>query len=202
MQKIELVAKNYSLSTLGLKYLLEENGKKQMLTLNTNDLIEKTKKFSPDSLIIISEKFDLSYVINTIQILKNSISLKGLIILCNTLNNIAYSELKKSGVNGFISLKSEPSEIIRLIEVASDGHYVYTSDFDFEICDPKSIRLINDVEMEILKLIAREWTNKEIALKLNYSISSVEYYVSNIFSKLSVKTRVGAVREGKILNII
>ncbi|WP_139344941.1 LuxR C-terminal-related transcriptional regulator [Virgibacillus pantothenticus] len=45
-------------------------------------------------------------------------------------------------------------------------------------------------------------TNKEIALKLNYSIGIIEYFISNIFEKLSVRTRAGAVREAKAKEII
>jgi len=50
-------------------------------------------------------------------------------------------------------------------------------------------------EVEILKLIAEGYTNKEIAQKLYLSEHTVRNHISNIFLKLNCNTRAKAVLE-------
>lgn len=49
-------------------------------------------------------------------------------------------------------------------------------------------------ESEVLKLVAQGYINKEIARKLGISGHTVSSYIKNIYKKLSVHTRVQAVR--------
>jgi len=54
-------------------------------------------------------------------------------------------------------------------------------------------------EIEVLKLIEAGLSNQEIASKLFISITTVKRHISNIYSKLDVKTRTQAVSQGKKL---
>lgn len=48
-------------------------------------------------------------------------------------------------------------------------------------------------KLEILTLLARGFTDKEIALKLNISIRTVQTHVSSILNGLNARNRVNAV---------
>jgi len=48
-------------------------------------------------------------------------------------------------------------------------------------------------EKEIMKLVAKGCTNKQIAAKLFISEQTVKKHLKNIFCKLKVRNRVGAV---------
>jgi len=50
-------------------------------------------------------------------------------------------------------------------------------------------------EWEILRLICDGFSNKEIALKLNVSVSTVKKHNSEMFKKLNVTTRMQAILE-------
>ncbi|ANS40175.1 response regulator transcription factor [Bacillus velezensis] len=52
---------------------------------------------------------------------------------------------------------------------------------------------ISEIEQEIIKLIACEMPNKQIADKLNYSQRMIEYYIARISKKLNAQTRVGII---------
>jgi ATP/maltotriose-dependent transcriptional regulator MalT len=54
---------------------------------------------------------------------------------------------------------------------------------------PRLIERLNEREIEVLKLIEAGLSNQEIASKLFISITTVKRHVSNIYSKLDVKTR-------------
>ncbi len=47
-------------------------------------------------------------------------------------------------------------------------------------------------ELEVLRLLARQFTNKQIARMLAISRKTVEHHVSHIFDKTGVTTRTGA----------
>src|SRR5678815_1897259 len=57
-------------------------------------------------------------------------------------------------------------------------------------------------ELEILNLLARGYSNQEIATKLFVSVSTVKTHIQNLFEKLDVKRRIQAVEKAKRLNII
>ena len=47
-------------------------------------------------------------------------------------------------------------------------------------------------EIETLKLLAKGWSNKQIALALDISTSTAAFHVSNVMKKLGVKSRMEA----------
>jgi two-component system, NarL family, response regulator LiaR len=57
-------------------------------------------------------------------------------------------------------------------------------------------------ELEILSLLARGHSNREIAAKLFVSLSTVKTHIQNLFEKLEVKRRIQAVEKAKRLNLI
>ncbi|KAA1037738.1 response regulator transcription factor [Macrococcus equipercicus] len=63
-------------------------------------------------------------------------------------------------------------------------------------------QLLTVREREILALVARDMTNKEISEALFVSKRTVEYQVSSLIRKLEVESRVGAVIKGLKLGII
>jgi DNA-binding CsgD family transcriptional regulator len=55
---------------------------------------------------------------------------------------------------------------------------------------------LTPAEREVLQLLAKEKTNKEISLELAISQRTVEYHLASINQKLGVKTRIGAIVKG------
>lgn len=57
-------------------------------------------------------------------------------------------------------------------------------------------------ELDVLRLVAAEKTDKEIACRLDISERTVRYHLESINSKLGSVSRVGAVAEAIRLNLI
>jgi len=61
--------------------------------------------------------------------------------------------------------------------------------------DDKQIdEILSRRELEVLKLICREYSNAEIAAKLFLSVSTVETHRKNLIAKLGVNNTVGLVK--------
>jgi DNA-binding NarL/FixJ family response regulator len=65
-----------------------------------------------------------------------------------------------------------------------------------------SVDLLSPREKEVLLLVSKGYTSKEIAKMLDLSYYTVREYVSNVYKKLSVKNKMQAVSEATLLGII
>jgi len=63
-------------------------------------------------------------------------------------------------------------------------------------------KILTPRETDIMKLIAKGMTNKEMSEKLFISIGTIKWHINNIFGKLEVDNRVLAVKRAKKLNEI
>ena len=66
-----------------------------------------------------------------------------------------------------------------------------------ELVEPLSER-----EIEVLQLIAEGLTNQEIASRLYLSLNTVKVHTRNIYGKLGVSHRMGAVARARALGIL
>lgn len=68
---------------------------------------------------------------------------------------------------------------------------------------PKKNELnLTSKQKEVLKYLAQGFQNKEIAVRMNLSVSTVKLHVSGIMLRLNAKTRTAAVVEAQRLNLI
>jgi ATP/maltotriose-dependent transcriptional regulator MalT len=66
----------------------------------------------------------------------------------------------------------------------------------------RSIEPLTNREVEILELLAKRYSNKEIAAELVISPATVKRHTINLYEKLSVHDRRDAVREAIALGLI
>lgn len=63
------------------------------------------------------------------------------------------------------------------------------------------IEPLTERELEVLRLLAKGFSNREIALQLVISVATVKSHTSNIYSKLGVHTRTQAVAKARTLGL-
>ena len=66
-----------------------------------------------------------------------------------------------------------------------------------DLIEPLSTR-----ELEVLRLVDQGLSNQQIAVKLNIAASTVKTHINNIYGKLSVETRVQAIRRARGLGLL
>ncbi|MFC7443029.1 response regulator [Laceyella putida] len=110
-----------------------------------------------------------------------------------------------AGASGYILKSAKDMELINAIQTVSQrAAYLYPSatktliqEFLFHVQkgeDVEHYNILTEREQEVLTLIAKGYSNKEIAEQLILSVKTVETHKSHIMEKLHLKTRPELVR--------
>jgi DNA-binding NarL/FixJ family response regulator len=116
-----------------------------------------------------------------------------------------------AGARGYVLKNVEPAELHKaLIAVLSGGIYysngaalkLIESGKDNGIQQLQTKSLLTRREQEVLKMIAMELTNDEIAQKLSVAKRTIDTHRQNLINKLHVKNTVGLVKAAYKLNLV
>lgn len=122
-------------------------------------------------------------------------------------------EVVRSGVSGYIVFEAELDEWERAIRAVSEGKVYYGQEVMLKLAEssmdkyiqepaPSTRDFLSKREIEILRLVASEYSTNKIASELCISDKTVETHRRNLFQKLGVRNSVGltkiAVRMGVV----
>lgn len=115
-------------------------------------------------------------------------------------------EILKEGINGYILKKDSHQELISAIYAVQGGKTYLSSDINQILMNnlhaKTEQKLLTDREREVLKLIAKELTNKQIAEELFISERTVETHRKNILRKTGNNNLVGLIKYAYANNLI
>ncbi|MCP3030504.1 response regulator transcription factor [Halobacillus sp. A1] len=150
------------------------------------DLAKDLRKDHPDLAILIYTGFDL---------------------------NTHFNMLVEANINGFVSKTASSEQLINVIRCALRDEVVIplhlfkqlrrSEASVSDISEKEGARLsLNEKEQSILREVSSGLTNREIAQTLHMSQRSVEYTLTGIFNKLSVKSRTEALFKAQELGLV
>ena len=107
-----------------------------------------------------------------------------------------------AGANGYVLKGSNSSELLQAIDCVRRGETYITQNFASQVIaalrDTSLRRIAAEAvnltirETQIVRLLLRGQTNKEIAIALKISEKTVKHYMTNVLRKLHVRSRVEA----------
>ena len=116
-------------------------------------------------------------------------------------SEIALIRLLQAGVRGFLKKDIHPMELKNALLAVADNGYYYSHKATGRLASffqrthstqtPIDKALLNEIEIEFLKLAATDITYKEIAETMKLTPRAVDGYRDGLFEKLDVKSRVG-----------
>ena len=168
------IADDFKIFREGIKVSLsaDENIEFLFEADNGEDLLEQIKKQQPDIKIIALSMFGERETI---------------------------SEMLKAGVSGYILKNTGKQELLKAIDKVSNGGTFFSDEISSEMMRPttppeaKEISL-SQREIEVIELIAKEYTNAKIAEALFISERTVETHRKNIFRKTDTKGVIGLLK--------
>ena len=115
-------------------------------------------------------------------------------------------EILKEGVDGYILKKDSHEELVNAVRAVKNDKIYLSSDVNAMLMkglhSNEEQKLLTDREREILKLIAQEYTNKQMAEELFISERTVETHRKNIFRKTGTNNLVGLIKFAYANNLI
>jgi two-component system, NarL family, response regulator NreC len=122
-------------------------------------------------------------------------------------------KLSKYNIQGYVLKNASLDELMQALKVVHDGGTFFSKDIhigdrdeDFRntitIEDKQIDEILSRRELEVLRLICKEYSNAEIAEKLFLSVSTVETHRKNLIAKLGVNNTVGLVKFALRNNLI
>ncbi len=107
-------------------------------------------------------------------------------------------DVLKAGADSYVLKSSSHAELLDAIERTTNGEVFVSAQITRMLVDavkyPSILDQLSDREKEIIRLIASECTNKQIAEQLFISEKTVETHKRNIFRKTSTNSAVGLTR--------
>ena len=163
----------------------------------------RSRHILPDVLLLDLSMPGTSGVLAAEQIAEDCPAVKVLVLTMHEERGYV-GRLLRAGVAGYVLKRTESAELVRAIwTVARGGTYVDPS-LAGSLLTEQPLRVsgewktrkpdLTTREGEVLRLIARGYSNKEIATLLQVSVKTVETHKANGMAKLGVNTRAALVR--------
>jgi len=214
MSKISvMVVDDHTLMRQGLRRILEEAGMEVVGEAeNGRRAVELATQLDP-TVILMDIQMPLMDGIEATRNIKQIKEDATIVMLTMHEEEQFLFESIKAGAIGYLLKSRAPQELIQVIEAASDGLSLLQPSMasklltEFSQLEKKAEKAkryenLTPREREVLALIAKGMSNKEIARQLFISDKTVKNHLSNIFEKLHINDRtsaaVMAVKEGLV----
>ena len=193
-----LVVDDHPMWRNGVRADLEASGKAEVVgeASDGGEAIEVAREAMPEVILMDLQLPRVSGVDATRAIIEESPHIK-ILVLSASAEESDVLEAVKAGASGYLLKSASSDDVVDAVLRVRDGEPVFTSSLaglvlsEFRriaTTDPNEPEL-TPRENEVLKLVAKGYTYKEIGEKLFISTKTVQNHVQNILTKLQMKKR-------------
>ncbi|QSR29198.1 response regulator transcription factor [uncultured Nocardioides sp.] len=132
----------------------------------------------------------------------------GVLVLTTFLDEQLVLKAIRAGARGYVLKDVDTSGLVRAIRDISRGESAFDARSAAAMVrglntpDPEESQQLTAREREVLRLLARGLSNRDIGVKLYISETTAKFHVGNILRKLGVSRRAEAVYEATKLGLI
>lgn len=197
------IADDHLLVIQGIRAMLDKSNFKIIFSANNGrELLENLESIQPDILLLDIQMPDQSGIELCREIRQRFPEVR-VIALTNMDESHYVKQMIRNGARGYLLKNTDQTSMINAVEEVMMGNQyldkqVQQSLMDEVLLGKKSASqqaTLTKRELEILGLIAKEYSNTEIAEKLFISLRTVETHRLNISHKLNAKNLVTLVKE-------
>ena len=192
-----LIIDDHPLMRRGIKQLieLEKNFVGVGDAGSGNEGIALALKTQPDLIILDLNMKGLSGL-DTLKSLRNEdVDARIVILTVSDAKNDIFA-LIDAGADGYLLKDTEPDTLLGQIKQIAQGEVILSDSIKDLLLERSSsqdpIHALTDREMDVLQLIAKGLSNKQIAAQLFISEETVKVHIRNLLRKLNVHSRVAA----------
>jgi DNA-binding NarL/FixJ family response regulator len=170
------------------------------------EAVELARKVSPDVVLMDVRMPRLDGIEATRLLLAEPVPPKVLVLTTFDLDDHIYAALR-AGASGFLLKHAPAAELLHAVRVVAAGeallapevtqrliaHYLATGPVTNDADRPAALAALTPRETEVLRLVGRGLSNREIAEELFVVEQTAKTHVSRVFAKLGVRDRAQAV---------
>lgn len=194
------IADDHQMLIDGLKALLSGEPEISLVGENTNPktAIKEIAEYKPDIVLTDINMPEIDGIELTQTVKKTNPGIK-VIALSMYGERQTISEMLNAGVNGYILKNTGKQELLNAIQKVANGGTYFSDEVSAEMMRPETSEGTKAIslsarEIEVVELIAKEYTNAKIAEALFISERTVETHRKNIFRKTDTKSVIGLIK--------
>lgn len=209
-----LITDDHGVIRAGLRSLLETNPDFQVIGEASDgyEAVNMTFALQPDILLLDLSLPGLTGLEVAKMVLKSYPSLKILFLTVSEDESLA-REAIRAGACGYIVKRAVEGELLSAIHAVWRGElYIYPS-LTRALLNPKWVTpslaekrkpavTLTRRELDVLRLIAKGYTNRQIAELLNLSARTIEGHRANLMGKLNLHSRVDLVNYAESMGLL
>ena len=157
---------------------------------NGLDAIEAFRLHRPDIVVLDMRMQGLSGI-ETIEALREQFGNVRVLVYSNFAKGEEVYRVLKAGASGFVVKEMAVDRLLEAIRAVSNGERYVPPEVAMRIGE-RLLAQLTPREMEVLKLVAKGLSNKEIATALNVVEGTIKIHVTNLLAKLGVSDRTQA----------
>lgn len=168
------------------------------------EAVELVERLRPDVVLMDIRMPGLDGIAATERIVERMGERAPRIVVLTTLDlDDAVSRAVRAGANGFVLKAGEPELVLAAIRTVHAGGQLFSANAAVELIrgtvaarvpePPEDYRRLSAREQEIFLLVARGLSNQEIAEREYVSTGTVKTHVSNILTRLGLRSRIQVV---------
>jgi DNA-binding NarL/FixJ family response regulator len=200
-----LVADDHAVFRQGLKLLMEGRGfaRKVIEAADADEAAALAGEIDDLDLVVLDLYMPGMENLSVLRALRQRRPDLAIVVLTASEKRHDLRQAIDAGATGYIPKAFAVAEVLAALQRILDGEEFFPTDaLDADV--PEDLRNISlsPRQTEVLSLIARGNSNKEIARILDTALPTVKNHVANIFEKLGTSNRVAAVRTGRKMGFI
>jgi len=199
-----LIADDHGVLRAGLRALLNTEPDMEVVgeAADGDEVIRRVSALNPDIVLMDLSMSNTGGIQATRQLKEKYPDISVLILTVHDDDNLLHEAIQ-SGASGYILKRAVGTELINAIHSISRGelyiHPAMTRALLSRSSEPTEVKRSEEVtltrrELDVLRLIARGYSNRQTATQLKISVRTVESHRANLMAKLDLHSRVELVR--------
>ena len=196
-----LIVDDHEVVRLGLRTLLESEPDLKMVAEagTAEEALVQVENHRPD-VVILDIQLPGRSGLDACRDIRRQFPQTKVVMLTSSANESFAVEALSAGASGYVLKQVGSDELVRAVRAAYKGEMALDSKTAARVIarlnelqkkqDGDSFRDLSPREMDVLALVARGLSNKEIGQNLNLSEITVRNYVSTLLDKLHLRNRI------------